>query len=222
MKPFIVLNLKTYAESTGERAVELCRVAREVSKETDVRIVVCPQAVDMRACAETGAEVFSQGADAFEPGAHTGSLLPFAVRDSGAKGIMINHAERKVSEVQIKEVIEIARKIGMEILVCAANDRELEMAAKLKPDYIAIEPPELIGGGISVSTAKPQIVSGAVKKVSGIDAKILVLCGAGVSNALDVKKAIELGANGVLLASAYAKSKEPRELLLGMAKAVYE
>ncbi len=217
MKPFIVLNLKAYEESTGKKAVELCKIAKSVADETRVRIIACPQSVDLRECAKTGVEVFSQGADGFEAGAHTGSLLPFALKDAGAKGIMINHAERKVSEAQIKGVIGLAGKIGMEVLVCAANEKEIETAANLKPNYIAVEPPELIGTGISVSTAKPEIVSGALKQVNAI-ANIPVLCGAGISNGKDVKKAIELGACGVLLASAYVNAKDPKKLLKEMAQ----
>jgi len=56
----------------------------------------------------------------------------------------------------------------------------------------------------------------AVAKVN----KTPVLCGAGVSNASDVKKAVELGAKGVLLASAYVKAKDPKALLLSMAEAI--
>ncbi len=41
-----------------------------------------------------------------------------------------------------------------------------------------------------------------------------------MSNAEDVKKAIELGAAGVLLASAYVKAKDPKKLLLEMAEAL--
>lgn len=212
MKPFIVLNLKAYEESTGKKAIELCKIAKEVSKETGVRIIACPQSVNLRECAKTGCEIFSQTADGFEAGAHTGSLLPSSIRDAGAKGIMINHAERKLNKGDIESIVKIARSLSLQTLICSANPKETEMAAKIKPDYIAVEPPELIGTGISVSTAKPEIVSGTVKQVKAI-ANIPVLCGAGISTGKDVKKAIELGACGVLLASAYVKAKEPKKLL---------
>jgi triosephosphate isomerase len=218
MKPIIVLNLKTYSESTGKEAVKLCEIARDVSKETGVRIICCSQALDLRECAKTGCEIFSQGAEAFEFGAHTGATLPASLKDAGARGIMLNHAERKMKKEEIEKAVKIARKLKLETLICSANKQETEMAARIAPDYIAVEPPELIGTGISVSTAKPEVVSGAVKQVKAI-ADIPVLCGAGISNAQDVKKAIQLGTVGVLLASAYVKSKEPKKLLEEMAKA---
>ncbi|MFH0972244.1 MAG: triose-phosphate isomerase, partial [Candidatus Micrarchaeota archaeon] len=92
--------------------------------------------------------------------------------------------------------------------------------AKLHPPCIAVEPPELIGSGISVSSANPGIVTDSVREIKKIDPKIIVLVGAGVSNAADVRKSIELGAEGVLLASAFVKSKDPEELLEEMLNAL--
>ncbi|MEM2963063.1 MAG: triose-phosphate isomerase [Candidatus Anstonellales archaeon] len=218
MKPFIVLNFKAYKESTGKRAVELCKVAKLVSKKTGTRIICCPQSVDLRECTRTGVEVFAQTAEGFEAGAHTGSLIPFAIKDAGATGIMLNHAERKIKKEELISIINIARKLSLELIICAANARELKMAANLNPDYIAIEPPELIGTGISVSVAKPQVVIRAIKQVKSI-ADIPVLCGAGISTAKDVKRAIELGTSGVLLSSAFVMSSRPKNLLLEMALA---
>jgi triosephosphate isomerase len=78
----------------------------------------------------------------------------------------------------------------------------------MKPDYIAVEPRELIGGKISVSQARPELISDTVKAV-----KTKVLCGAGINTRQDVKKALKLGAKGVLVASAVAKSKNPGKVL---------
>ena len=96
---------------------------------------------------------------------------------------------------------------------------ESALLAKYEPAYIAVEPPELIGRGVSVSTAKPEMVSGAVEAVAKVNATP-VLCGAGVSNGKDVRKAVELGAAGVLLASAFVKSADPKKLLTEMAEAM--
>ncbi|RLG06224.1 MAG: triose-phosphate isomerase, partial [Thaumarchaeota archaeon] len=87
------------------------------------------------------------------------------------------------------------------------------------PEILAIEPPELIGTGIPVSKAKPEVVTGAVEAVKRINPRVHVLCGAGISTGDDVAKAIELGTEGVLLASAYVKAKDPKKLLSGMAEA---
>ena len=80
-----------------------------------------------------------------------------------------------------------------------------------KPDYVAIEPPELIGSGIPVSKADPGIVRNSVAAVT--DPNVKVLCGAGISKGEDVKAALELGTVGVLLASGVVKAKDPKAAL---------
>jgi triosephosphate isomerase len=85
------------------------------------------------------------------------------------------------------------------------------------PDMIAIEPPELIGTGISISKARPELITESVKQIRKVNRSVKVLCGAGVTTAEDVSKALELGSEGVLVASAVAKSKDPRTVVGGMA-----
>ena len=105
-------------------------------------------------------------------------------------------------------------------IVCTNNIATSKAAAALLPNFIAVEPPELIGGNISVTTADPGIVSGSVDSVKKIDENVRVLCGAGVKNGKDVAKSIELGAEGVLLASGVVKAKDKesviRDLALGL------
>jgi len=85
--------------------------------------------------------------------------------------------------------------------------------AELNPTFIAVEPPELIGGDISVTTADPAIVSDTVAAVKAVNPSVRVLCGAGVKNGKDVAKALELGAEGVLLASGVTKAKDVHAVL---------
>jgi triosephosphate isomerase len=220
MNPLIALNLKAYKESVGERGLMLCRIADEVAKNTGASIVVAPQNVDLfRVAKVVSIPVFAQHIDSNEPGAFTGSITAEAVKEAGCKGTLLNHAERKIPYEKMQLAVELARKAGLETLMCADSVDEARRIAPLKPDYIAIEPPELIGSGISVSKAKPEIVKDAVSEVKKIQ-NIPVLCGAGISNGEDVRKAVELGADGVLLASAFVKAKDPRAVLLDMANAV--
>lgn len=215
----IVLNLKTYRESMGKSGVELCRIAERVSRKTGVKIIVCPATPDLQKAVESvSISVFAQHVDAVEPGANTGRVLCEAVKEIGCRGTLINHSERKITLNEIDFLIKKCMSLGLESLVCTASARESAAVAALEPSYIAVEPPELIGSGISVSTAKPEVVTDTIKAVKKI-ADVPVLCGAGVSNATDVKKALELGSDGVLLASAYVKAKEPEKLLLEMAGA---
>ena len=219
MKPIIALNLKVYTESLGEKGAELCKHAAEISLLTGVRIIVAPQAVDLREACQTCTDVFAQHVDANEPGAFTGTLTVEAIKAAGCRGALVNHSEHRVPEKQIADTIARLKEAGLESMLCTKDAAESARLAKYEPTYIAVEPPELIGSGISVSTAKPEVVKGTVEAVAKVNATP-VLCGAGVSNATDVKKAVGLGAAGVLLASAYVKANDPKKLLLEMAEAV--
>ncbi|MCX6769930.1 MAG: triose-phosphate isomerase [Candidatus Micrarchaeota archaeon] len=164
-------------------------------------------------------DVFAQHVDFDEQGAFTGKSTVEAIKSVGCKGSLVNHSEHRIPEEQIAKTIARLKEAGLESMLCTKDAEESERYAKYEPTYIAVEPPELIGKGVSVSTARPEVVSGTVEAVAKIN-KTPVLCGAGVSNAADVKKAVELGAKGVLLASAYVKSGNPKKLLTDMAEAI--
>lgn len=219
MKPIIALNLKVYNESLGQRGLDLCQYASEVSLLTGVRIIVAPQFVDLREACQICNDVYAQHVDSAEQGAYTGTNTAEAIRAAGCKGSLVNHSERRIGEEQIAAVLNRMKEADLESMLCTKDTAESVALAKYQPTFIAVEPPELIGSGISVSTAKPEIVSGTVEAVARVN-RTPVLCGAGVSNAHDVKKAVELGAKGVLLASAYVKAKDPKALLLEMAESL--
>jgi triosephosphate isomerase len=219
MKPIIALNLKVYKESLGKKGLEFCQMASEVSLLTGVRIIVAPQSVDLREAALVCSDVFAQHVDSAPQGAFTGTLTVEALKETGAKGSLVNHSEHRLPEEEIAKTIARLKEAGLESMLCTKDAEESARLAKYEPTCIAVEPPELIGSGISVSTAKPEVVSGTVKAVAAVNSTP-VLCGAGVSNAGDVKKAVELGAAGVLLASAFVKAANPKELLTRMAEAM--
>jgi triosephosphate isomerase len=131
----------------------------------------------------------------------------------------LNHSEHRVEEQMIAQTLNLLKEASLECILCTRDTAESVRLARYEPTYIAVEPPELIGKGISVSTAKPELVSRTVEAVAGVNSTP-VLCGAGVSNGTDVKRAIELGAQGVLLASAFVKSPDPKKLLMEMAEAI--
>lgn len=213
--PAIFINFKTYAEATGETALRLARACEKVAEEKNASIILIVQAADIRLIAsQAKLPVFAQHLDPVKPGASTGHMLPEAIRQAGAVGSILNHAENKKDNEFLQKAIQRAKETGLKILVCAESiQRAKEIAAfPVKPDFIAVEPPELIGGDISVSTANPEIIRGTVKAVESI-ARIPVLAGAGVKTAEDVRKSIELGAKGVLLASGIVKASEPEKVL---------
>lgn len=212
--PLIIVNFKTYLEATGKRAVELAKKAEKASRETQVQICVAPQFTDIALVAEeTEIPVFAQHIDPIEAGNYTGHVLADAVREAGAVGTLINHSERQLKLSEIDAAIKITREKGLFSVVCANNQSISAAVAALKPDVVAVEPPELIGTGIAVSKAKPEVVTAAVKLVREVNPKVTVLCGAGISHGEDVAAALRLGTEGVLVASAVVKAKDQYRVL---------
>ncbi len=216
----LAINLKAYKEAIGRRALEIAKAAEKVMEETKVEIVIAPQYTDIRLLAEnTKVKIFAQHIDPVEPGAHTGWVLPEAIKDAGAIGVILNHSERQMKVSELEKAINIAKELGLITIVCASDPIVARSISVLDPDYIAVEPPELIGTGVSVSEAKPEVVKSSVESVKDCNPRVKVLVGAGISTKEDVKKALELGAEGILLASAVAKAKDPytkiKELALG-------
>ncbi len=130
------------------------------------------------------------------------------IKKAGAKGILLNHSDNPITNSTIKKRIKECKKLKLKTIVCCTTLKRAKQIDKMKPDYIAIEPKELIGGKISVSKAKPELITRTIKAV-----KTKVLCGAGINSKKDVQKALKLGAKGVLVSSAVVKAKNPSKVL---------
>jgi triosephosphate isomerase len=216
--PTIVLNVKTYAEATGNTAFEIATIMDKIADETGVSMAICVQATDITKCVEKiNIPVFAEHIDPIKPGSHTGWTLPEAVKSAGAIGTLINHSEHRLILADIDVCITRAKDLGLDHIVCTNNVATSKAAAALSPNFVAVEPPELIGGDISVTTANPDIISKSVEAVRNIDPNIKVLCGAGVKNGRDVAKSIELGAHGVLLASGVVKASDKESVIRDLA-----
>ena len=214
----LVVNFKTYIEATGKRAIELAKVAAKVSRETGVTVIVAPQFTDIEPISKTvDIPVFSQHVDSIKPGAYTGHVLADAVKSAGAEGTLLNHSERRIGSPEIATSVRLCADSDLQSLVCADTAQAGVNFAWMKPDMIAIEPPELIGTGISVSKARPELITKSLKQIRKVNESVRVLCGAGVTTAEDVSKALDLGSEGVLVASAVVKSKDPGAVLQSMA-----
>lgn len=214
MKPLIVLNFKAYVESLGERAVRLAQAAERVGKERGVEVVVCPQPLDIhRVASRVSVPVFAQHTDGAPPGAFTGHVTARAVKEAGARGTLLNHSEKRLKTDELDAAVKEARSAGLRVIICANTPTASRAAAGLEPDHVAIEPPELIGSGIPVSKAKPEVVKSAVEAVRAGSPKVGVLCGAGISKAEDVRAAMALGTVGVLLSSGVVKAPDPEKAL---------
>ena len=210
--PIVILNYKTYLESSGENALELARALKSASEESGITMVAAPQAADIyRIQDQISLPIFAQHIDPITPGGHTGSNLIETLI-----GSLINHSENRMKLADIDEVIQLCKQNDIESCVCTNNIATSKAIATFSPDAVAVEPPELIGTGIPVSQAQPEVVEDSVKGVKSINKKIKVLCGAGISTGDDMKAAMDLGADGVLLASGIVKAENPKEALLDL------
>ena len=210
----IIVNFKTYEKAVGLDAVALAKIHELVAKETGVNIAVAVNALDLAEVVKAvSIPVFAQHVDAASFGSFTGSIVPELVKKLGATGTLLNHSEKRLGN-KLADCVAAAKNAGLTTVVCAENDDEAQQIAKeLQPDYVAVEPPELIGGDISVTTANPEIISQSAEKVEGCQ----LLVGAGVKNGEDVATALKLGAKGVLLASGVTKAEDPAAALRNLA-----
>ena len=179
--PIVILNYKTYLESSGENALELARALKSASEESGITMVAAPQAADIyRIQDQISLPIFAQHIDPITPGGHTGSNLIETLIEAGISGSLINHSENRMKLADIDEVIQLCKQNDIESCVCTNNIATSKAIATFSPDAVAVEPPELIGTGIPVSQAQPEVVEDSVKGVKSINKKIKVLCGAGI------------------------------------------
>ena len=215
--PIIIVNLKTYSQGYGYEGFKLCKIMEELSKEFNVNLAAAVSAVDIQDYSDNlKIPVFAQHVDGVSFGSNTGSILPEAVKQAGAFGTLINHAECQLLPEEIQASLQRCRDVGLSTVLCTADVEATKRGAAFDPDMLAVEPPELIGGEISVSTAKPEVIRDSVSAVNQINPGIPVLCGAGVKDQADVSKALSLGSQGILLASGVVKSSEPRKVLIDL------
>ncbi|MBD3261805.1 MAG: triose-phosphate isomerase [Candidatus Altiarchaeales archaeon] len=215
----IVVNFKTYEKATGVKALDLALTCEEVAEETEANIVVAVQPTDiMRVVENVDIPVFAQHVDDVGYGSNTGWILAESLAEAGAVGSLINHSEHKLSIPEIESRIKKIKQVGLTSIVCSGLETEeesIEETKKIcvfKPDYVAVEPPDLIGGDVSV-TSRPELITSVVEAVQQVNPHVGVLTGAGVKSKEHVAKALELGTKGVLLASGVVKSHDPKAAL---------
>ncbi|MEM0129347.1 MAG: triose-phosphate isomerase [Thermoplasmata archaeon] len=222
--PLLVVNLKAYPTVFGERALRIGRAVESEARAAGVSAAVCPPATELsRMSRRLRIPVLAQHVDPVDAGARTGSVPAEALAAAGVRGSLVNHSERPIPDRSVGEAVRRLRAVGLASIVCAGDLRSTARLARFRPDFVAIEPPELIGGDRSVSTARPEIVSAAVRAVRRVSPRTKVLCGAGVHDRTDVASALRLGSRGVLVASAVARAQRPalavRELMRGFSLA---
>jgi triosephosphate isomerase len=220
-KPMVIVNFKTYAEGTGKNALKLAKISEKIRDQSKVYVAVAPQFTDLTMLArEVKIPVFAQHIDSVRYGSFTGHVLPEAVKETGAVGTLINHSERRIPLKDIEAAVKRAKEVGLITCVCTDTAENASKVATFQPDIVAVEPPELIGTGIPVSKAKPEVVTDTVKLVRKVNSSVTILCGAGITVGEDVTAALKLGTEGVLLASGVVKAKNQSEALWDIVRAM--
>jgi triosephosphate isomerase len=214
----LIINFKNYEEVSADRAIELAETARQVAEKLQIEIVLAPPHPVLALIAKNiEIPVICQHVDDEKIGPSTGFIVPEIAKSYGAIGSLINHSEHRMEMSSIARLVERLRKLSMISIVCAQEPQEVVYLSSLNPDFIAIEPPELIGSGRAVSKENPAIIT---KSIEGAGSDSSIICGAGISDKDDVSKAIELGSKGILVASGVIKAssweKKITELASGM------
>ena len=215
-----VINCKNYEEISGEKIVKFIKIAEQVSKKYKIEIAIAPPQHLIGLVANSSISILAQHIDDSEVGSTTGFIIPELLKNSKVKGSLINHSEHRISSKEIKKLVLKLKELKMVSILCVKNIVEVKKYLKLNPDFIAIEPPELIGSGKAISTEKPELISKAANIVNKSKYKTELLCGAGIVSGEDVKKAIELGSKGILVASGIIKAKNWNKIISEFSKAL--
>ena len=215
-----VINCKNYEEISGDKITKFVKIAEKVSKKFNVKIAISPPQHLIGLVANSSIPILAQHVDDSKVGSTTGFVIPELLKKSKVKGSLINHNEHRISSKEIQKLILKLKELKMTSIVCVKDVAEAKKYAKLNPDYIAIEPPELIGSGKAVSKEKPELITKAAQAVKSAKNNTKLLCGAGIVSGEDVAKAIELGSKGILVASGIIKAKDWNGIMSEFAKSM--
>ncbi len=214
----LIINFKNYREISGDKALALTRDAERVSEQTDTEIIISPPQVLLAwLIKNTKLGVIAQHVDVQQPGPSTGFSIPEIVKDVGGAGSLINHSEHPINQEIIRDLISRLGSLGLLSIVCAKNLSELKDYSSMSPDYVAIEPPELIGTKKSIATEKPSLITDSFQHLKLVASRSQLICGAGINSSEDIRIAMKLGSKGILAASSVIKSKNWYEKIYELA-----
>jgi len=215
-----VINCKNYEEISGNKIIELVKIAEKISKKYKVKIAIAPPQHLIGLVINSSILILSQHVDNSKIGSTTGFIIPELLKKFKVKGSLINHSEHRISSKEIQKLVLKLKELKMTSIVCVKDVAEARKYSKLNPDYIAIEPPELIGSGKAVSKEKPGLIIKAAEAVKSAKNNTKLLCGAGIVSGEDVAKAVELGSKGILVASGIIKAKNWNKKISEFAEAL--
>lgn len=218
-KPFFEFGPKAYM--FGDELLALAKEIDKLAKKYDMDVILDPQTTDLRLIAENTSKrihVYAQHMDGIMPGRGMGTILPEAVKATGAVGVMLNHAEHKLTLSEIAVAIKRADEVGLASMVCADTEDEIRAVAALAPNIIVAEPSNLIGTGIAVGR---EYVEACIRLVAEVNPEILVLPSAGISKGEDCYNIIRAGADASGSSSGICRAADRAAMAEDMMAAVH-
>jgi len=219
--PFFEIGPKAFLY--GEQALQLALHAEGLAQEFGVQIIFTPQYVDIPLIARRVQRllVFAQHMDTLKVGRGVGSVLPEAIKAAGAKGVLLNHAEKPLAYETIRDTVQRADEVGLATLVCAGDIDQVRKVAALCPNILLAESPALIGTGKRLENDREEIAR-INQIVWQVNPDVFVLHGAGISDEKDVYRIIACGAQGTGSTSGIILAEDPLAMLTKMIRAVRE
>jgi len=215
-----IINCKNYEEISGEKIVKFVKTAEKISKKYRVKIAVAPPQHLMGVVSNSPITVLAQHVDDSKVGSTTGFVIPELLKRSKVNGALINHSEHRIDSKTISNLITKLDELGMISVLCVRDVAEVKRYSRLNPNYIAIEPPELIGSKKAISKERPELIKMAAAAVKNSKNRTKLLCGAGIMSGEDVSRAMELGSIGILVASGIVKAKNWNKAMTEFAKSM--
>lgn len=153
-----------------------------------------------------GVLVFAQGVDDDEPGGSVARVLPEALADASAHGVMLNHDASPLTPAALAHAIRRAQENDLMTMVCAGDDESVMGLVDLAPTIVLYEPPNLIGS--TESTDRPWIPK-IDRKVAEHAPDILMMHAGGVSRPDDAFAIMRAGAQGTGSTSGVLRAESP-------------
>jgi triosephosphate isomerase len=203
-----IVNFKNYPEILGKGSLRLAQAAERSGRSAGIDMVVAPPNPMLHTIASSvKIPVFAQRTDLGEQGKSTGATIAESLKAAGCAGSILNHSESRIPTEELGQIIAKMKSLGLKSCACAETTEETVRIAAMDPEFLAIEPPELIGSGVAVSKARPELIAATAKAVAEAGYRGRLLCGAGIVSGEDVAAAIRLGTQGVLVASSVVKAQ---------------
>ena len=219
--PHFEVNYKVYPGTHGADGRAFAELIERVGRETGAEFVLTPQVPDIRlAATATDLTLTAPAVDAVEPGRGMGRLLPEALREAGAAGAVINHAENRDTLADVAAKIRRCREVGMDSLVCVDGVEMGRAVGAFEPSGMVFEKPADIASDRAITQTHPERVERFVATRDEVCPDTKVHVGGGVATAEDVRLAFEQGADATGAASAVSLADDPESLLRDIGRVV--